>query len=191
MADPTLRDLLGSDNEDDALTFLLTQLASIGFPTVNWQSGRVIHTLLKAFSRALAVGSGLLRDITAGGLLKLSTSGWLTLLADWYSSPAAPVARFPATFAQGQILLNVSIGNGPYPLDPGQVIVQESVAKHRYLSINPISVTLPAGPSNTIVPFIAENPGSAFNVSPDTGLTLVTPLPGVTASFYVPSGSNS
>ena len=191
MADPTLRDLLGSDNEDDALTFLLTQLASIGFPTVNWQSGGVIYTLLKAFSRALAVGSGLLRDITAGGLLKLSTSGWLTLLADWYSSPAAPVARFPATFAQGQVLLNVSIGNGPYPLDPGQVIVQESVAKHRYLSINPISVTLPAGPSNTIVPFIAENPGSAFNVSPDTGLTLVTPLPGVTASFYVPSGSNS
>src|SRR6266511_3511430 len=98
MADPTLADLLESDNEDSALTFLFTQLAALGFPTVNWQSGRVVYTLLKAFSRALATSSGLLRDIAAGGLLKLSTGGWLTLLADWYNSPAAPVARFPATF---------------------------------------------------------------------------------------------
>ncbi len=191
MADPTLADLLESDDESSALTFLFTQLASLGFPTTNWQSGRVIYTLLKAFARALATSSGLLRDIAAGGLLKLSTGSWLTLLADNYSSPAAPVARFPATFAQGQIVLQVSLGNGPYTITPGQVIVQESIAKHRYLSTNPANVTLAGGPSNTIVPFIAENSGSAFNVGPTTGLILVTPLPGVTASFYVPSGSNS
>lgn len=193
MADPTIDDLLTPDTEDTELSFLLTQLAdpTVGFPTANWQSGGVIYTLLRVFSRLFATQSTILVDIVKGGILRLSAGPWLDLLANWYDSLAAPVSRFPATFAQGTVALDVAAGSGPYDIAPSEVIVQDALKKQRYFSNNTGTVTLPAGPSTTIVPFIAEHPGAGYNVASTVGLTVTTPRPGLTARFSVPAGSNT
>jgi hypothetical protein len=191
MADPTLAELLGPDDEDSMLTFLLTQLASLGFPTVNWQSGRVIYTMLKSLSRSLATTSTLLQQIASGGLLKLSTGGWLTLLADWYSSPALPVARFPAVHAEGVVRFTTSAGNGPNTVTAGQMIVQDAVTKRRYISNNPTPITLPVGVSVADVPVVAEFEGASANVPASNAVIMVTPLVGVIANFQAQPGSVS
>lgn len=179
MSDPTLADLLNVEDEDDEMSFLLTQLASIGFPTTAWQSGGRTYTSLRAFARGLADFSSSIAAFVKGSLLGLSTGDWLTGLAHEEFS----LDRFLATFTQGTIAISVAAGAGPYTITANQLIVVEALTHLRFLSTNTTSVTLPAGPSTTTITFGAEHPGAAYNVPIGSGTTLATPLPGVTAAF--------
>lgn len=179
MADPTLQQLLDVEDDEAALSFLLTQLSAVGFPVANWASGGMMYSILRVLAKGLSNVMDGVSKIAAGGLLDLAEGPWLTLLAHHQFD----IDRFLATFAEGTVTLTVASGAGPYTLTPGASIIYETNKKLRYFSSNPSDVTLPAGPSTTIVPYKAESPGSAYNAALGTGIGFVTPLPGVTASF--------
>ena len=173
----TLDDVLTPDSEDQALAFLLTQLAALGFPTTAWQTGGVAYTLLRVQAKALSNLAGLIAKLARGGLLDYAEKAWLTLLAKgWFQ-----LDRYLSTFAVGQVALTVAPGSGPYTISAGQLWIADNFG-HRYNSSNTGSVVLASG-TTTQVPFRAENPGAAFNIAVGSGLTLTTPLPGVTAAL--------
>lgn len=179
MASPPLSELIEPDPPDEVLQFLLTQLASFGFPTTSWQSGGRVYTVLRAVSVVVSDVITTVSEVAKGGLLGLSTQGWLTLLA----SESYDVVRFSATFAQGLVQMTVASGAGPYTINVGASIIKEALTGLRYTSSNEFSIILPAGPSSTLVPFKADTAGSAYNVPAGSGITFVTPMPGVTAAF--------
>jgi uncharacterized phage protein gp47/JayE len=188
MADPpTLDDLIQGESEDTALTFLLTSLASIGFPTTSWSPTGRIYSALRVFAKGLSNVFTAITEITKGGLLGLSTKGWLTLLSkEQYDN-----TRFEATFAEGTVTLTVAAGAGPYPIAPGASIVYETLTLRRYFSTNVTTVTLPAGPSTTPLTYRAEFKGSAYNAPLGASMGFVTPLPGVTATLTDTQGTGT
>ncbi len=179
----TLDELLSPEEPDDALTFLLTQLASEGFPTTAWESGGAIYTVLKSEALTLSDKAKLVRDIAAGGLLELSEKKWLTLLA----SNRFQCDRFAATFAAGTVTLT-NAGTGAQAIPAAGSWITGATGR-RYNSTNTGVVNIPGSGGTAVLTYRAESPGAAYNIATATAVTLVTPLPGVTAALTVTTGS--
>ena len=175
----TFAQLTATVSESDMLQYFLTELAGKGLPTIAWQSGGIIYTLLKIEARAFSDMLGLVSLVAKGGLLDFATGDWLTLLA----KSAYQLDRDPSKFAVGGVEVAVASGFGPITINPAQLWVV-TPGGIRYNSTNTGVVTLPAGPSNTVIPFRAEAPGAAANVAIGTLLSLTTPIPGVSVGFH-------
>ena len=185
----TLAQLLDPPDEDEELDTLLNApvdgLKDRGFPVTNWASGGVSRTLTQIEAKALADLWQLVRVLAMAGLLDLSPGtdpgspgDWLTPLA----LSAYQLARNAAVFARGTVTVSCASTAGPYTFTPGQLWFLAGDGVHRYNATNPSNVTVTAG-SSVDIPVVAESPGAAYNVPLSTSLTLVTPLPGVTAQF--------
>jgi uncharacterized phage protein gp47/JayE len=173
----TLDDLISPETSDEVLQYFLTELANVGFPTTAWQTGGVAYTLLRIESLKLSDQVALIAAIAKGGLLDLSSGAWLTLLAKSHYD----LTRYPAAFAQGTVRVAIASGNPGQTIQPGQLWIK-TPSGLLYNSVNPAPVVIGAG-SSAVIQFKAESPGSTYNVAIGTGLTLVTPLPGMTATF--------
>lgn len=175
----TLDDLISPETEDEALSYYLTEMANpeVGFPTTSWQSGGVAYTILRIVAKKTVDLVTLVASIAKGGLLDLSTGAWLTLLAKHIFR----LDRYPATFAKGKVRLFIAPGFSGQTIQPGQLWIKTPSGK-RYNSRNTTPVTIATGGSD-VRDFQAESPGASYNVAVGTALTLVTPLPGLTASF--------
>jgi uncharacterized phage protein gp47/JayE len=191
MSDLTVDQLIQTQDEPAALSALLAGLRSIGFPPTSWSPGGRAHSMLRVFARGSSKLQSSIPDLVRGGLLGFSTGPWLTLLArEWFGVERNYVAdangnltQIGRTYAEGNVTLNVAPGAGPHTITPGASVIFESLNGRRYVSVNPSSVTLPAGPSSTVVPYRAESAGAAYNAALGQGIGFVTPLAGVTAAF--------
>lgn len=179
----TLDDLLSPESEDESLSYFLTELAAVGFPTTAWQTGGVAYTLIRVLAKAVSDKLALIRNLAASGFLDLAAGGWLTLLA----KSAYTLDRYLATLAQGTIRIAIGASYAPQTVQPGQLWVTDN-AGHRYNAVNPAPVAISAGAS-AVIPFRAESPGSAYNIANGTGLSMVTALPGMTAALEVSGAS--
>jgi hypothetical protein len=173
----TLDDLISPEDEDGVLSYLLTELANVGFPTTAWQTGSAVYTLLRVEARKIADVITLIAAIAKGGFLDLATGGWLTLLAKSHYQ----LDRYPPVNAVGGVRFTIASGSPAQTIQPGQLWVVTNGGK-RYNSVNAAPVAIASG-SSAVIPVRAEQAGQAYNVALATGLKLVTPLPGMTAAF--------
>lgn len=173
----SLDDLLSPESDDEALSYYLTELANVGFPTTAWQTGSVAYTIVRILAKKTVELVNLVTAIAKGGLLDLSTGLWLTLLA----AQVFLITRYAATFARAKVRLFIAPGNLNQTIQPGQLWIKTGSGK-RYNSRNTSPVTIVVG-GTELIEFQAESRGAHFNVAINTGLTLVTPLPGMSASF--------
>lgn len=174
----SLDDLISPENEDESLSYYLTELANVGFPTTAWQTGSVAYTIIRILAKKTVDLVALVSAVAKGGLLDLATGSWLTLLATSFYQ----INRYAATFSKGKIRLSITVGNPGQTIQPGQIWVKTSIGNKRFNSINVSPVTITSGGS-VVVDFKAESPGTSYNVAISTGLLLVTPLPGLIAEF--------
>lgn len=76
------------------------------------------------------------------------------------------------------LVLSSSAGQQPHQISAGDVEVQTS-AGLKFVNDNPDPVVIPTGPAATIVPFLAVDNGTQYNVT-STNWSLITSLAGVT-----------
>jgi phage-related baseplate assembly protein len=180
----TLADLITPDTEDEILTFLLTTLGSNSFPVTDWEENGVAMTLLSTFAKGELDSVNKVSEIAKGGFLGLAAGDWLKLKA------ASDFSNdfYPAVFAKVHIRLTCASGSGPYTITPAQLWI--SVNARRYNSANAANVVLATG-SPVDIDFVAENAGMLFNISGlGAAVTMLTPLPGVTAALQETSGGS-
>lgn len=189
----TLDELLRADTEEDALEFLLTELAAADppWPVTDYAPGDPGLLMLRVFARALAEHVAVVRDVAAGGLLdeaaKLANGGWLTLLVkSWFE-----LDRTAAVFARAKFRLTCSASGGPYTITPGQLWARATATGKLYNVANTANETLNTG-GTLDLEWRAESPGAAYNLALGAGVELVTPLPGVSlATVETAPGSGS
>lgn len=179
----SLDDLTTPESPDDVQSYLLTNLASEGFPVSSWANGDVGLTLVKIESLTLSDLIKLIAAVARGGLLDLATGAWLTLLA----RSAYSTERDPPEYATGAVRVSAGAGFPPLSLAPGQLWMTDA-AGHRYNAINGSTVVVAAG-SSAVVSFRAEVAGKAHNIGNGTAVSLVTPLPGATVALEVVGGT--
>jgi hypothetical protein len=172
----TLADLLNPQSVSQVFQTLLGVYQAQGFPVTAWQTGGVERTRLMAVATALSDVSGnYIPAIAGGSLLDYSPNypGWTSLTA----AQIYALSQNLASFTFGNIVATSTAASG-YPFTAGQLTFVFGASGRRY--VNTGSGTIPAGGSLTI-PVIAEFAGSVYvEPSSSAGITLVTPLPGVT-----------
>jgi hypothetical protein len=173
----TLDDLLSPDSPDEAATALFTELAAAGFPTTSWADDSVPVVLVQTEAKALSEQANLARDLAAGGLLALSTDEWLDLLA----ASAYGLTRYGSTFATVRVRLSCAMGLGPVNVAAYAYTIRRGDGL-RWTSQNAGVVVIPNGGS-LVVDFKAESPGAAYGALLGQAISLITPVPGVTAAF--------
>lgn len=170
----TLEQLLGTQTEEEATDLALAVAASLGFRVTSWQPGNPGLTLCRALGRIYADLTAAIPAVARGGFAGLAPGGWLDLVA----ASQFDEARSPSVFARQQVELACIAGAGPYVVLPEQLWFSDAAGR-RYQNID--GGTLSSGGTFTLVAQ-AESPGQSYNVPPGSITTMVTPLPGVTAS---------
>ena len=169
-----LRELLQPVSRDEVLEQLLERLRARGWEVDDWHSGGVARTLLELYAELVADWSRLVPKIAEGGYLETAQGPWLDLVA----SSQYGLTREPGVFAKGIVRLTCQSGFGPYTVEAGRMWLATSTGL-RYLATT--GGVLPSG-GTLDVEVQAEAVGSRYNVSPGTITTMITPLPGVTAT---------
>ena len=171
MAIVNLGTLLQLLTPDQIYDLMLAYLASppapfVQLPVANWRTGGPYQTILKIDAQILGKAFQVLQAFVRGGYLKLSSGGWLDLIADSFFD----VQRMIAVFTQGNMVLTAAAGAGPYTIQPGGLVVK-TASGLVYRSINGAPLNLPQGGTVT-VPVQADIAGAKYNVSPNT-ITLI------------------
>lgn len=178
----SLEQLRDPPTEDEALEELKGLLSDAGLITTDWVPGSVELTLLRlsAFlysnlgERASTLSKVFFNDDSEGDAL--------TALSDSHFDNQ----RVGAVRTQGQMLLSLSVGNGPYNFAIGEVSV---VADDQFEYTNTTAGTL-SGPSYTLtLSFEASDFGSAYNIANDAELR--TTFNGVTVFNPAQAGSDT
>lgn len=169
MSTITLAELLKPQTEAQLATVVLGNMASAGFPTTSWHSTSVPTCLVNGDARAMADIATMIPKVAAGGLVKLSTGDYLTLLA----SSNYLEERSGATYAIRNLRLVDSTGV-PTVVGVGALLAQSAGGRY-YRNTN--AGTVPANGTLDLT-WKAEGPGSAYNADA-APWTLSTPLPGV------------
>lgn len=170
----TLEQLLGTQTEEEATDLVLAVAASLGFQVASWQPGNPGLTLCRAIGRIYADLTSAIPAVARGGFAGLASGGWLDLLAaSQFDEP-----RSPSVFARQLMRLSCIAGAGPYVVLPEQLWFTDAAGR-RYQNID--GGTLDPGSTLDLVAQ-AESPGQDFNAAPGSITTMVTPLPGVTAT---------
>lgn len=170
MSTVTLNDLLKAETKATLATTLLGNLAAAGFPITSWASTSVPVGQINAFAATLEDAYAFLPKATAGGLVKLSSGDFLTLLA----SSNYLEDRAGATRAVRNIRLTDTSGS-PTTIAIGDLVVQSADGRfYRNRTAGTLSAL-----STLELQFEAEGTGSEYNadVAP---WTFATSLPGVT-----------
>jgi hypothetical protein len=171
----TLSELTTPLTRAEAEAAIYAACASRGLTTTTWKPGAVTRTIIYAFSVLVAAVSLLQALIAEGGFLALATGDWLTLLARYVydverstGSQAAFTQRFD------------NAGAGVYTGVAGDLIIACSVNGKTYR--NTAAYSIGAFAADVLIPFAADEVGSASSAAPATITTLVTTLLGVTTT---------
>ncbi len=164
---------------DDMKALIYTYLDSLGLSTTAWQAFSPTRTIVGALALVMAIVQNLQVDANRGKFRELATGFWLRLLAKqgYNVDPEA------AAFALGQVVANNS-GGGVYVLDPGDLIVKNTVTGKTYHNVS--AFTIGAGASGLLVDISADEIGSASTATPGQITQLVTSLTGVTVNNIAP-----
>ena len=158
----------------EALTFLITELASLGFGATSWQSGSVQLTLVEMFA---SVYSNLTLSVDAISRLGFNdTSEGDALTAFSYSH--YDNTRIAAVSTLGNLTLTGAAVGPPHAILAGQIVASDADGRTYR---NTTAGTIPASGS-LVVTIQAETPGADANVANGTINILTTPLAGVTCS---------
>lgn len=187
MAGPTLADLFNVQTPELNTQALLTSLVGKGFTqATSWPSGSSPRTLVEIEGEALTDFQQARATIAAGALLDYATGDWLTLRA----KSVYDLARDPAGFTEGVVVLQDVLNAGPFNIAPGGAAFSVGPGGYLYRAINAATITLPLG-GTLSVPVRAQSPGSKFNVANgQINYYAVGRLPGVTVTNVGPLGSN-
>lgn len=171
----TLKQLLSTASEDDALSLVKSTLASLGFSVRSWQAGSNQVSMLRAFARLYAANTDAIAAIAAGGYSSLAKGPWLTLLAsDRFGND-----RILAVSARHTVRLACSTVSGPYTLEAGEIVLSTSDGRNTFRNV--AQVVIPSG--GTIdAEFEAERPGAGGNVAINSIVVVATALAGVSCS---------
>jgi hypothetical protein len=156
-------------------TAIYSVLATTGVDTKPWKPGAVVRTIITAAAIVLAAFARLVSLITRSGFLTLAEGDWLTVAAKELRN----VDRIDATFASGTITVNNS-GGGVYPLDPGDLVVRNSVTKKTYT--NTTAVTIGGLQQGVQVAIRATEVGSASSALAGEITEFETPLNGLSCA---------
>lgn len=159
------------------------KVSAVRFPTTSWQPGSVPLKLVEADADVLAEAEALGVAVASGGFLDFADPGlpegspagpWLRLLAaSRYGLPWRPGIQ-----AQGTVVLTDAGGQGPFTIQPGQLVVASSGGR---LYRNSAGGTLAQNGTLSLL-FTAEDVGVSYNVPPGAVTQLLTVLPGVQVS---------
>jgi hypothetical protein len=168
------------------------EVSAIRFPATSWHAGSVPLKLVEGDSDALSEMEALSVAVAAGGFLETADPG----LPE--TSPAGPWLRMHAAgvygltwragvLAQGQVVLTDAASQGPFVIQPGQLVVASTGGR---LYRNSSGGTLAQGNTLTLT-FTAEDVGVSYNVPNGAVTQLLTVLPGVTVSNPAVGGSGT
>jgi len=160
--------------QPEALAFLITELASLGFGATSWQSGSVQLTLVEMFA---SVYSNLTLSVDAISRLGFNdTSEGDALSAFSYSH--YDNTRIDAVSTLGNLTLTGAAIGPPHAILAGQIVASDADGRTYR---NTTAGTVPAS-GTPVVAIQAETPGADANVANGTINILTTPLAGVTCS---------
>lgn len=160
------------------------------FPVTDWESGGAGRTLVEAEASTLADLAGTaIPDIAGGGFVDFASSqgkpnDWLSLLsAELYNNQ-----RYPAAVLQGQVQFTLAAGAPALNLQPGDLVVANSLGANALRYTNTQAFVLNPGTSS-VQPVAAVAPGAAYNAANGALTVLQTPKPGLSVSNPAPGTS--
>lgn len=168
-----LSELLRDRTEAEWLAYLTAQLQREGFPLTDAHAGAVGRTLVQIDARALADLALRIPQIAASGFIELAEGPWLDLMA----ASQYDLEREHAVATEGLVRFATLAGFGPYQLPAPTWIA----TPNRLLFMTSEQVDVPAG-GFVDARVRAEQPGSRYNVGVNTLSTILTPLPGLSAT---------
>lgn len=169
----TLADLTTPMTVDEASATIYAALATKGANTTLWKAGSPLRTVIAALAIILAAFSRLQAALARSGFLNEADDDWVRLIALYVYG----VTPTDGTAATGTVTLT-NAGAGVYTKAPGELILANAAGK-TYRNTSAISSF---GAGTLAVSIIADEVGSASSSGAGTITTLVTPLPGVTAT---------
>ena len=170
----TLEQLRDPVSEDEALEFLITELASLGFNATSWQSGSVQRTMVQMFARVYSTLTTTVDTLSRIAFNDTSEGSALTAFSDSHYDNQ----RIAAVSTEGNITLTGAAIGPPHAITAGQLVFSDAdgrTFRNLNAGIVPASGTL-------VITAQAETPGTGGNVPNGTILTMNTPLAGVTCS---------
>lgn len=174
---PPLTDLISPVSADDVMAQELSYAQVIGLPATAWQPISIGREIMYINASVVASFSEVMQSgVVAGGFITYAKGGWLTLLCHELQE----TDRIEANYASGLITLTNSTGL-PIPVSAGDVRVLNETTEKTYTST--AADTIPANGSIQLA-FVADQPGTASNLTSTDVLSLVNTIPGVTPSFY-------
>ncbi len=139
-----------------------------------WVSGGVLKTLLELDAETFWRFEQLLPELAKSGFVDLASGTWLDFLAQSQYN----LTRAISVFAIDSVTLTAQAGSGPYTITDNQLwAVTANGLKFQSMG----GGTLPTG-GTLVLQFIAEHPGTEYNLPRGVLTKLLTPLSGVTIS---------
>lgn len=151
--------------------------ADIGLPETAWQPISIGREIIYINSQIASNFSVVMQEgVAAGGFLTYATGKWLTLCA--YET--FDTTRIDSSSATGIIKL-VNSSPVPYTFSAGDVRVLNETAQKTYTCTS--GGTVPANGHLDTTEFVADEPGTASNLTSSDALSLITQAPGVTPAW--------
>ncbi len=173
---PSLAELLIPVPTETVVDQSLGIAAQLGMPVTAWQPISVAREIIWINSQLVHNYSVVMVATVGGGFLTYSAGAWKTLCA----YEIFDTERNEASSATGRIKL-VNASGVPFPVTPGSVRVLNESAQKTYTCTN--GGTVPASGELATIEFIADEPGSASNLTSGDVLSLVATVPGLTPVY--------
>jgi Baseplate J-like protein len=185
----TLTELRSPLTQEQVRQRILNGLLAAGFPTSDWAptaQGGIENGLVDMVARTLVekMGGAKLAAAIDSGFLDFAVGLWL----DFWGQHFYGLTRAPASHTVQAITLTNAFGAGAHTVAAGDLVVMgagTTEGANHYRSLEAAVIPDGAGVVPSVPPvvlrFQAENPGSSYDDAPDTIVTLVTSLAGVTA----------
>lgn len=176
----SLEDLLDSPaSQPELKAKLIAALKDGGIETTDWGSTSFERAFVEGDSTALYdVGGSLVPTLAAGADVLTARDAGLTEWVRFVAYHRFGLSYVEAVATQGQVVLTAAPDAGPYTIAVGQFIAASDDG-HQYTNVT--GGTLAKGSTLTLT-FEALATGAEYDVASGAINTLLTPLPGVTAS---------
>jgi uncharacterized phage protein gp47/JayE len=172
----SLQQLLKPTTEEQALSFLLDTLESLGFVTTSWQDGSVQRNILTAVARQYAGATTVTRTIVEGILVRPSGL-WLDLVGTFRFG----IQRLAAVRTRRSVVLTSASSAPSHVIAAGSFLAVDTV-RYRVIGTHALA------PGNAITVSVeAEFAGIAGNAPESAEVVVQQPAySGVTAAFAGP-----
>ena len=172
----TLAELFAPRTADVITAEQLAALAAALFPVDSWGSGGTARSLVRADAASLARVEATVAEIARGAYGATATGDWLDLFAE----SRFDLTRIAATYAEGQVVLTVASGAGPFAIAAGGLLVTDGTTRWRSTNTTTTNIS---GASPTPMTVRAELAGVGGNAGNNTITRITSPaLPGVTCN---------